>query len=205
MRETNPWSPVIATVEAGRRACLLEHFLRLDAATRLQRFCHAADDADLQRYVQRPDFSKGRAIGCFDAGAMRGAAELRPTGAAGSGLFEATFSVEKGWQRRGIGTALVLRTIPVARSIGARQILVDRLGSSDSMRRILARFDCQLLFDGGDWKAWLPLSETARDRSARHRDPCCVPRIRTTDCTPGGCRDASARGSWLVYRSRRAN
>lgn len=167
MRETNVWSQAIITIGARQRNCLLEHLLRLDEETRLQRFSHNADDAHMRRYVDQLDFAKGRVIGCFDAGQLRGAAELRPAGAARSGVFEAAFSVEKGWQGRGIGTALVLRAIPVARQIGAREILVDCLANSDRMRRILARFDTEVVVDHDAWKAWLPLAETKHDRKAK--------------------------------------
>jgi GNAT superfamily N-acetyltransferase len=167
MRETNVWSEAIITINACRRSWLLEHLLRLDAETRLQRFCHLANDAYVHRYVCRLDFAKVRVIGCFDAGAMRGAAELRPAGAAHSGIFEAAFSVEKAWQGRGIGTALILRAISVARQSGGRQLLVECLASSDRMRRILAQFDTERLVDHDDWQVWLPLRETVRDRKGK--------------------------------------
>ncbi len=161
MLETNLWSDALITIEPRNRQCFLDHLLRLDEEGRQQRFCHPADDPHMRDYVDNLDFTNGRIIGCFDAGEMRGAAELRPSGAARSGVFEATFSLEKDWQGRGIQQALIMRAIPVARGIGARHILIDCLGSRERLRHIVTQFDAELVFDHDDCKAWLPLGHAS--------------------------------------------
>lgn len=164
MQETSLWSSALLTIDPKHRADLRDHLLRLDEDARLQRFCHLADDAHVRAHVERVDFENGRVIGCYEDGQMRAAAELRPSGAPYSRVLEATFSVESDWLGRGIGTALLLRAIPVARQLGARHLLVDRLASNFRMRRILAQFDSYLFFDQDDCKAWLPLAKTSSSR-----------------------------------------
>lgn len=162
MLETHPWTESVIAIGPGNLHCFLDHLLRLDAEERLQRFCRLADDPYLRDYVARLDFIKGKIIGCFDGDNMHGAAELRPAGVVRSRVFEATFSVEMDWHGQGIERALLLRAISVARAMGARQILIDRLGSSEHMRHIVAQFDTELLFSDDDCQAWLPLAQTYR-------------------------------------------
>jgi GNAT superfamily N-acetyltransferase len=169
MRETSLWSRALLTIDPKHRPDLRDHLLRLDEDARLQRFCHLADNAHVRAHVERIDFRNGRVIGCYENGQMRGAAELRPSGAPCSRVLEATFSVEGQWQGRGIGTALLLRAISVARQLGARHLLVDRLASNPRMRRILTQFDSYLFFDQHDCKAWLPLVETSSSRRPQAR------------------------------------
>jgi GNAT superfamily N-acetyltransferase len=160
MLETNLWSSALNIIEPNYRDRFLEHLLRLDEEARLQRFCHTADDAYMRDYVDHFDFTNGRIIGCFIAGLVRGAAELRPSGATHSGVFEATFSLEQEWQGRGVQRALLLRAISVARAISARCILICGLGERESLRHIVTQFDAEMLFDRDDCRAWLPLGHT---------------------------------------------
>ena len=167
MRETSLWSSALVAIDPQHRADLRDHLLRLDGDARLERFCHLADDAHVCAHVEGIDFENGRVIGCYEAGQIRGAVELQPAGARHSRVVEAAFSVERRWQGHGIGTALLFRAIPVARRLGARHLLVDRLACSERMRRILAQFDVCLFFDQDDCKAWLPLTEPST-RRRRH-------------------------------------
>jgi GNAT superfamily N-acetyltransferase len=173
MLETHPWSDAIVSIGADNVDCFCDHLLRLDADERLQRFCHQASDLCLRDYVARLDLSEGKIIGCFDGGKMRGAVELRHAGAVRSMNLEATFSVEKVWQGQGIEMALVLRAISIARAMGGRHILIDRLGSRERLRRIVAQFDAEVAFGNDDCKAWLPLVETGpcgpTERSLRNK------------------------------------
>lgn len=159
------WNDAIVTIDAGSADSFLRHLLRLDQEARLRRFCHPASDACIRAYVDDLDLTWGRVIGFFQDGEMRGAAELSPSGSARAPAFEATFSVEQDWQRRGIGKALFLRAISVARRQGASHILVGCLAGNESMQRIVAQFDAELLLDDDDCRAWLPLGRTS------HGDP----------------------------------
>jgi hypothetical protein len=167
MLEMHPWRDAVITIGAGQRHCFLDHLLRLAAEERLQRFCHAVDDTSLQAYVAHLDFMHHTIIGCFDAGQMRGAAELRAAEPAAAGLVEATVSLEKRWLGQGIERALVVRAISTARRMGARQLLLDRLGYSEALRRTVGEFAAEMVFGGDDCRAWLPLTPS---RAYAHPD-----------------------------------
>jgi hypothetical protein len=158
MLEMHPWRDAVITIAAGQHRCFLDHLLRLAAEDRLQRFCHAVDDTFLQAYVAHLDLMPHTIIGCFDAGQMRGAAELRAAEPAAAGVVEATVSLEKGWLGQGIEKALIVRAISIARGMGARQLLLDRLGYSEALRRTVGEFDAQMVFGDDDCSAWLPLT-----------------------------------------------
>jgi GNAT superfamily N-acetyltransferase len=112
---------------------------------------------------------------------VRGAVELRPSGAAHAGVFEATFSLENDWQGRGIQHALLLRAIPVAREIGARHIVIDGLGGRERLRHVVTQFEADLLFDRDDCKAWLPLGY-----APRREPPGRPPRAIQRSASPSG-------------------
>jgi GNAT superfamily N-acetyltransferase len=157
MMDTQHLADTIVTVDAESINCFLEHLLRLDAEARLQRFCFAASDADVRGYVGRLDLQRTRVIGFVCEGAMRGAAELSSSDAARALVLDATVSVEKAWQGRGIRAALVLRAIPVARGLGASHLRVEGLAGNERLRRIVAQFDVDMLFEDSDCEAWLPV------------------------------------------------
>jgi GNAT superfamily N-acetyltransferase len=157
MMDTKHAGDTIVTIDTGSIHRFLEHLLRLDEETRLQRFCHRASNADVRDYVDSLDLNRARVIGFFCDGEMRGAAELSPSGSARTPVFDATVSVEKDWQGRGIRTALVSRAIPVARGLGASHIRVEGLADNERLRRIVAQFDADMLFEDDDCEAWLPV------------------------------------------------
>jgi GNAT superfamily N-acetyltransferase len=157
MMDTKHAGDTIVTIDSASIHRFLEHLLRLDEMTRLQRFCHRASDADVRDYVGRLDLNRARVIGFFCDGQMRGAAELSPSGGARTPVFDATVSVERDWQGRGIRTALMARAIPVARGLGASHIRVDGLAGNERLRRIVAQFDADMLFEDDDCMAWLPV------------------------------------------------
>ena len=158
MMDTEHSADTMVTVDAESINCFLEHLLRLDAEARLQRFCHPASDADVRDFVGRLDLQRAKIIGFVCEGEMRGAVVLSPSGSARALLFDTTVSVEKDWQGRGIRTALVSRAIPVARGQGATHMRVHGLADDERLRRIVAQFDADILFEDGDCKAWLPVS-----------------------------------------------
>ncbi len=171
MMDTKHAGDTIVTIDTGSIHRFLEHLLRLDEEARQQRFCHVASDADVRDYVGRLDLSRARVIGFFCDGEMRGAAELIPSGSARAPVFDATVSVEKDWQGRGIGTALVLRAIPVARGLGASHIRVEGLADNERLRRIVAQFDADMLFEDDDCKAWLPVGRMGHAAAAQWPAP----------------------------------
>jgi GNAT superfamily N-acetyltransferase len=158
MMDTRHADTVVA-IDADSVDCFLQHLLRLDPQARLQRFCHPAGDADVRDYVGRLDLKRARVIGFVCDGVMRAAAELSLAGGRGR-VFDATVSVERAWQGRGIATALLLRAIVVARGLGVGHIRVEGLADNPRLRHIVAQFDVDMLFEDDDCQAWLPVGNS---------------------------------------------
>jgi GNAT superfamily N-acetyltransferase len=72
-------------------------------------------------------------------------------------VFDATVSVEKAWQGRGIATALLLRAITVARGLGVGHIRMEGLADNPRLRETVTQFDVDMLFDDDDCQVWLPV------------------------------------------------
>jgi GNAT superfamily N-acetyltransferase len=89
----------------GETELYRQHLLRLDPESRRNRFGGAVSDEFVRRYSE-PSALRGVIIyGFFVDGVLRGAAELRLLARAGDA--EAALSVERAWQSRGVGTALL--------------------------------------------------------------------------------------------------
>lgn len=118
-----------------------EHMVRLEADDRRSRFAGTVSDREIHRYCASLDWSQSIIVGFFDEGAIRAAVELRlaPDGRSA----EAAFSVERGFQGKGIGTALMRRIVTVAQNLGIEKLAVFCLPENWRMRALLARFDAQ--------------------------------------------------------------
>jgi GNAT superfamily N-acetyltransferase len=158
MLEMHAWRDAIRPIAAGRLHGFLAHLRRLGPQARLQRFCHPAEDAYLCAYVASLNLAQHKIIGCFEGEQVRGAAELRALQAASSRAVEAALSVEQDWCGQGVERALIVRAITAARSMGARQLFFDRLGSSAAVRHAVAQFDADMVFGDDDCSAWLRLT-----------------------------------------------
>src|SRR5262245_19960806 len=97
-----------------------DHLLRLDEASRRNRFGDAVSDEFLLKYVDLTSGIDTMTHGFFVNGAMRGAAELRAIGLPIAHEAEAAFSIEAPWQSHGVGSALLARTLLAARNRGIR-------------------------------------------------------------------------------------
>jgi len=130
------------------------HLLRLDATARNARFGGAVGDDALRRHA-RLSLDGGAAVyGWFEAGVLRGAGELhRGSGVGGlapAGDGEAAFSVEAGWQNRGIGTRLMRRVIAAAGTHGIGRVVVVCRSSNRMMQELARRFEARLEIVGGE-------------------------------------------------------
>ena len=123
-----------------------DHLLRLDSTSRRCRFGgHVSDD--FVRDFSRLPFPLDAVVhGFFVDGVMRGAAELRRSGA---GQAEAAISVEKTWQSHGVGTALLRRTLLAARNRGYRLLHMACLAENRRMQQLARKFGAKLSFDFG--------------------------------------------------------
>jgi len=126
------------------------HLLRLDPQTRRGRFGLGVSDHFLETYTSRIMAGDAILYGYFEDGVLRAVSELHPLGTASPASAEAAFSVEAGWQGRGIGSALMERSLSAAcaRSIG--RVIVTCQASNRTMRRLAAGFSAELEIVGDE-------------------------------------------------------
>lgn len=132
---------------AGETELYRQHLLRLDAESRRNRFGGAVSDEFIRRYAE-PSALRGVVIrGFFVDGVLRGAAELRLLERVGEA--EAALSIEKLWQSRGVGTALLERLLLAARNRRIKRLHMICLAENRRVRRLALKFDAELSFQYG--------------------------------------------------------
>ena len=98
---------------------LRDHLLRLDRASRHDRFHGFMDDSFIERYAEKCAERRHRSSSpIFEDGVVRGAAELHPPEQSPDSLPEIAFSVEASVRRRGVGSILFRKLIAEARAKG---------------------------------------------------------------------------------------
>ncbi|WP_332680960.1 GNAT family N-acetyltransferase [Bosea sp. (in: a-proteobacteria)] len=126
------------------------HLLRLDAATRRERFGTAVNDDALVNYAETTFGIGGLVYAYVEAGEVRGAAELRGLEDIVVQTGEAAFSVEKQWRRRGIGEALFGRLVTAARNRSISTLYLTCLPENTAMRNLARKFKAELVPGYGD-------------------------------------------------------
>ena len=142
------WRDATRTLSAPQLYHFQWHLLRLDDGCRRSRFGGPTSDACVQAHGMRVDPANTVILGCFDAGHMRGAAELRSLGATWGDKAEIAFSVEPRWQGRGIGTALMAELIEAARDRGITRLYISCHTLNRHMQRIAETAGARIDFDG---------------------------------------------------------
>jgi GNAT superfamily N-acetyltransferase len=116
-----------------------DHLVRLDREDRYSRFAGTVSDEVISRHCQNLDWHQTIIIGWFDQGELRGAAELRAEPRAFARRAELAFSVERPWQGRGIGRALLQRALTAASNRGLRELDVLCLLENRRMQALTRR------------------------------------------------------------------
>src|SRR5580704_8284135 len=147
MQEVLPQGGVVHKLWIGETAKYREHILRLDPDSRRNRFAGGVSDDFVRNYVDLTTGLDAIVHGFFIGGAMRGAAELRPLGLRFSHQAEAAISVEKPWQSHGVGSALLGRTLLIARNRGFRHLHMACLADNRRMQQLARKFAAELSFD----------------------------------------------------------
>lgn len=130
-----------------------EHLIRLDAATRYDRFGLQVSDDYLRDYAELC-FKPGSLVyGYFEDHAIHGAAELRVFESKARPLHregEAAFSVELPWRRRGIGTELMGHIVLAARNRRVFELTIFCLRHNRAMLALARKFESDLAFEHND-------------------------------------------------------
>ncbi|HML08159.1 MAG TPA: GNAT family N-acetyltransferase [Xanthobacteraceae bacterium] len=149
MQDFLPEGGVIRKLWIGEAAKYRDHMLRLDHASRHNRFGGGVSDEFIRNYVNLSISLDAVVYGFFIDGVMRGGAELRPLGARFPGQAEAAFSVEQPWQSHGVGSALLRHILLAARNRGYQLLHMACLAENRRMQQLARKFDAELSFDFG--------------------------------------------------------
>jgi len=137
---------------------LRDHLLRLDAASRHDRFNGFLDDSFIERYAARCAEDGTVIVAYIVDGMVRGAAELHPP--EGEALPEVAFSVEASARRQGVGTVLFRRLIAEARWKGYKTLRITTGAENHAMRALARKFGAHLAFRHGESTGTIELAKT---------------------------------------------
>lgn len=133
------------------------HLRRLSEFDRRSRFMGQLDPAGLDRHVERVDWGTDIVLGCFVDEVLRGAGELYPE-RNDPAAAEAAFSVERGFQDRGLGTELVSRLSILARNRGIRRLFLVCLPENARIRRVAQKQGSSVqVVEDGEARAYVTL------------------------------------------------
>jgi RimJ/RimL family protein N-acetyltransferase len=125
-----------------------DHLLRLDKHSRRMRFAHGVSDGFIEDYAaQMGDRGAITYALIDDADHVRASAELKKLGDTWGRDAEAAFSVETGFQDRGIGTELMGLIIRAARNRGVQQLYLSCLAENEKMQAIARKYEAELRFE----------------------------------------------------------
>ena len=141
---------VIRKLWIGEAAAFRDHLLRLDPESRRYRFGSPVNAYFIDQYASRAISPDSIVHGLFVDGTLRAVAELRPYGRPFPFDAEAALSVEHAWQDRGVGSALLERTILAAQNRGIRTIQLNCLISNHRMQTIAKKHEASLRFRADD-------------------------------------------------------
>jgi GNAT superfamily N-acetyltransferase len=146
---------------------LRDHLLRLDPASRHDRFNGFMDDSFIEKYAARCADDGTIIIAYIENGLVRGAAELHPPDDSADGLPEIAFSVEAVVRRQGVGSILFKRLIQEARSKGYHALRITTGAQNQSMRALANKFGAHLTFRQGESTGNIDLKQTPQVELAK--------------------------------------
>jgi GNAT superfamily N-acetyltransferase len=151
MQDTLETQGVIRKLWIGETDRFREHLLRLDPASRANRFGTPVTDYFIEKYAAKALGADSIVHGFFVDGTLRGCAELRVAADHFSNNeAEAAFSIEQPWQHAGIGSALMGRTILTARNRSIRKLYMNCLSHNHPMQAIARKYEADLRFEAND-------------------------------------------------------
>jgi GNAT superfamily N-acetyltransferase len=123
---------------------LRAHLLRLHPDDLRHRFMGAMPRRLIDRYVRALDWQRAVLVGCFIGRSLRGVCELHPIG---GNRAEIAISVERRFQGRGIGQALLGRTLVLARNRGLTALELRCMIDNQRIRRLVGKFNGETTFE----------------------------------------------------------
>jgi GNAT superfamily N-acetyltransferase len=138
---------------------LRDHLLRLDPASRYDRFNGFMDDSFIERYAAKCAGDGTVIIAYIEGGLVRGAAELHPSDQFPDSLPEIAFSVEASVRRQGVGSILFKRLIAEARWKGYPALRITTGAQNQAMRALANKFGANLTFRHGESTGTIDLTQ----------------------------------------------
>jgi GNAT superfamily N-acetyltransferase len=136
--------------EAGK---LRNHLVRLTREQRSLRFMGALDDDAVAEHCTRLNWFRTVVVGYFDAGVLRGAAELQVADNHFPILCEVAITVETAWQDHGVATELLRRVLVVARNRSARGVQINCFGDNYRIQHVAQKFGAHFRCRTGESEA----------------------------------------------------
>ena len=127
--------------------------------SRHDRFHGFMDDSFIERYAEKCANDGTVIVAYFDAGVVRGAAELHPPDQSPDSLPEIAFSVEASVRRRGVGTKLFEKLIAEARAREYQSLRITTGAQNEAMRTLANKFGAHLTFQHGESTGVIDLSQ----------------------------------------------
>lgn len=161
-------SPVvpIRSLGSGHLDRIAAHLLALDEQDRYLRFGYAANDEQIQRYVDQLDFERDDIFGIFNRGleliAMAHLAFISNEPGTPAGA-EFGVSVLKKARGRGYGTRLFDRAVMHARNEGVELMFIHALSENTAMIKIARNAGATLERAGSETEAYLRLPPATLD------------------------------------------
>lgn len=150
MSEHQFWEGVIRKLWPSETEKFRDHLLRLDKDSRRMRFAHAVSDSFIEDYAARMNDMGAIVYAYIENGEVRAVAELKKLGDTWGQEAEAAFSVESGYQEKGIGTELMGRAIRAARNRGVHHLYMSCLAENRKMQAIARKHEADLRFEYGE-------------------------------------------------------
>jgi len=146
---------------------LRDHLLRLDHASRHDRFHGFIDDSFIERYAEKCAHDGTIVIAYIEDGVVCGAAELHPPEQSTDPQPEIAFSVEAPVRRRGVGSFLFARLIGEARAKGYASLRITTGAENEAMRALASKFGAHLAFRYGESNGSIDLKPKIRPEPAK--------------------------------------
>ena len=150
MSEQPFWGGTIRKLWQSESDKFRDHLLRLDKDSRRMRFAHAVSDNFIDDYAGRMNEMGAIVYGYLEGGEVRAVAELKKLGDTWGQEAEAAFSVEPGYQEKGIGTELMGRVIRAGRNRSVNHLYMSCLAENRKMQAIARKHEADLRFEYGE-------------------------------------------------------
>lgn len=137
-------------------AKLSGHLARLTPSARSLRFMGGMGDVAVRAHCERLNWFRTVVIACFDAGVLRGAAELHVVDNHLPVLCEVAITVEGAWQDQGVATELLRRVLVIASNRSARGVQINCFGDNYQIQHIAQKFGAQFRCRAAESEAEIP-------------------------------------------------